>query len=84
MTNPTIAHPFQDDQQWQFLMENIAELAKKEVLARFEQVTAEEKQDGSLLTEAEKDSSFSGTALATICFSGRGVFSTRTRSCDEQ
>ncbi len=51
----SIPHPFQDDSQWQKLQQGIATLAKQEVLARFEQVVAEEKQDGSLLTEADTE-----------------------------
>jgi myo-inositol-1(or 4)-monophosphatase len=52
MTNSNI-HPFTDDQQWQALQDGIIKLAKQEVLARFEQVDATEKQDGSILTEAD-------------------------------
>jgi len=48
-------HPFQDDTEWKKLLTGITRLAKTEVLARFEQVTAEEKQDGSLLTEADTE-----------------------------
>lgn len=48
-------HPFSDDAQWQKLQQGIIELAKTEVLARFEKVLAEEKQDGSLLTEADTE-----------------------------
>ena len=55
LTMNNIKHPFQDEQQWQILQKGIIELAKKEVLARFEKVTAEEKQDGSLLTEADTE-----------------------------
>lgn len=56
MTNNTasaIAHPFTNEQTWQDLQNGIIKLAKQEVLARFEQVSAQEKQDGSLLTEAD-------------------------------
>ncbi len=49
----SISHPFNDDNQWQHLQNGIIQLAKQEVLSRFERVTAEEKQDGSLLTEAD-------------------------------
>lgn len=45
--------PFTNDTDWQQLKSGIIQLAKKEVLARFEQVSVEEKQDGSLLTEAD-------------------------------
>jgi len=56
MTNSTeINHPFQDNSEWQKLQSGIIELAKKEVLARFEQVTAQEKADGSLLTDADTE-----------------------------
>ncbi|HHT01014.1 MAG TPA: inositol monophosphatase, partial [Thiomicrospira sp.] len=53
--NTTISHPFQDNAEWQRLQSGIIDLAKTEVLARFEQVTAEEKSDGSLLTEADTE-----------------------------
>lgn len=56
MTNPTQhSHPFQQDDEWNKLLNGISDLAKVEVLARFEQVTAEEKSDGSLLTEADTE-----------------------------
>lgn len=55
MTNTYHSHPFANDQEWQKLLDGIAALAKTEVLARFEQVVAEEKQDGSLLTEADTE-----------------------------
>lgn len=55
MTNTNHSHPFANDQEWQKLLDGIAALAKTEVLARFEQVVAEEKQDGSLLTEADTE-----------------------------
>lgn len=48
-------HPFTDSDQWQRLKDGIAQLAKREVLARFQRVTVEEKQDGSLLTEADTE-----------------------------
>ena len=54
MTNP-ISHPFQTNEEWQKLQDGIIALAKKEVLSRFERVSAEEKQDGSLLTEADTE-----------------------------
>lgn len=53
MTNSN--HPFTDDAVWQKLQDGIIALAKTEVLARFEKVSAEEKQDGSLLTEADTE-----------------------------
>ncbi len=46
-------HNFTDEQQWAKLKNGIIRLAKMEVLARFEQVSAEIKADGSLLTEAD-------------------------------
>lgn len=56
MTNPnTLLHPFKQDAEWQKLQTGIIALAKTEVLARFEQVGAEEKDDGSLLTEADTE-----------------------------
>jgi len=45
--------PFANDINWQKLQAGIAQLAKEEVLARFEKVSVETKQDGSLLTEAD-------------------------------
>ncbi|MEA1990516.1 MAG: inositol monophosphatase [Pseudomonadota bacterium] len=54
-SNTSISHPFQDEIQWKSLQIGIIELAKKEVLARFEQVIAQEKPDGSLLTEADTE-----------------------------
>lgn len=53
--NSPINHPFQDEIQWHLLQKGIIELAKTEVLARFEQVIAQEKPDGSLLTEADTE-----------------------------
>jgi myo-inositol-1(or 4)-monophosphatase len=46
-------HNFTDEQQWAKLKNGIIRLAKTEVLSRFEQVSAEIKADGSLLTEAD-------------------------------
>ncbi len=46
-------HVFTDEQQWAKLKDGIITLAKTEVLSRFEQVSAEIKADGSLLTEAD-------------------------------
>ncbi len=46
-------HDFTDEQQWTKLKNGIIRLAKTEVLSRFEQVSAEIKADGSLLTEAD-------------------------------
>lgn len=46
-------HDFTDEQQWAKLKNGIITLAKTEVLSRFEQVSAEIKADGSLLTEAD-------------------------------
>ncbi|MDX1353542.1 MAG: inositol monophosphatase family protein, partial [Thiomicrorhabdus sp.] len=48
-------HPFSNEGEWQKLLSTIREIAKVEVLARFEQVSAEEKADGSLLTEADTE-----------------------------
>lgn len=53
--SPVQNHPFNNDTEWQKLLSGIKELAKIEVLARFEQVSAEEKSDGSLLTEADTE-----------------------------
>ena len=55
MTDYNKTHPFVNESDWQLLLSGIRELAKVEVLARFEQVSAEEKADGSLLTEADTE-----------------------------
>jgi myo-inositol-1(or 4)-monophosphatase len=55
MTNRVIKHPFQYETEWNLLCDGIAELARQEILSRYEQVVAEEKQDGSLLTEADTE-----------------------------
>lgn len=55
MTNKTSSHPFESTTEWNTLLEGIAKLAQREVLSRFEQVEAAEKQDGSLLTEADTE-----------------------------
>ena len=49
MTN----HPFSQESHWKHLKTGLIQLAKTEVLARFERVSVEVKQDGSLLTEAD-------------------------------
>lgn len=49
----TASHPFTDNQAWEKLKQNIIRLAKEEILTRFEKISAEVKQDGSLLTEAD-------------------------------
>ncbi len=46
-------HPFIQEASWQQLKNGIVQLAKTEVLSRFEKVSVETKQDGSLLTEAD-------------------------------
>ncbi|WP_024851279.1 inositol monophosphatase family protein [Hydrogenovibrio kuenenii] len=46
-------HPFTSPEQWEKLKTGIVQLAKQEILTRFEKITAEVKQDGSLLTEAD-------------------------------
>ncbi|MCF6299239.1 MAG: inositol monophosphatase [Thiomicrorhabdus sp.] len=46
-------HPFIQETNWQQLKSGLVQLAKTEVLARFEKVSVETKQDGSLLTEAD-------------------------------
>ncbi|WP_319380017.1 inositol monophosphatase [Thiomicrorhabdus sp.] len=46
-------HPFQNDEAWTKLKQGIRTLAQQQILTRFEAVSAEEKQDGSLLTEAD-------------------------------
>ncbi|MBF6057208.1 MULTISPECIES: inositol monophosphatase family protein [Thiomicrorhabdus] len=48
-----IKHPFQENSAWTLLKQGVRSLAKQEVLSRFEVVSAEEKLDGSLLTEAD-------------------------------
>jgi len=50
-----IQHPFIEPQHWSTLKQGVRELAKQEILARFRQVSFEEKQDGSLLTEADTE-----------------------------
>lgn len=44
---------FNNASEWQKLQQGIIELAKREVLSRFNKVAAEIKQDGSWLTEAD-------------------------------
>ncbi len=44
---------FNDEAQWTRLKNGIINLAKQEILSRFEKVSAEIKADGSLLTEAD-------------------------------
>lgn len=44
---------WQDETQWQTLIQGIKHLAQQEVLSRFEQVGCSEKADGSLLTIAD-------------------------------
>ncbi|MCF6253569.1 MAG: inositol monophosphatase [Thiomicrorhabdus sp.] len=46
-------HPFIQETNWQQLKSGLVQLAKTEVLVRFEKVSVETKQDGSLLTEAD-------------------------------
>lgn len=46
-------HPFSDASQWEKLKTGIINLAKQEILPRFEKISAEVKKDGSLLTEAD-------------------------------
>jgi len=48
-----MTHPFKEPQQWQKLKQGIVQLAKQEVLSRFEQVDSHHKADGSVLTEAD-------------------------------
>lgn len=55
MTSKHASHPFAQELEWNKLKAGITELAKTEVLARFERVTAQEKSDGSLLTEADTE-----------------------------
>ncbi len=49
----TFNSPFTQADHWLKLKKGIIQLAQTEVLARFEKVNAETKQDGSLLTEAD-------------------------------
>lgn len=51
MSSPS--HPFTQSLAWQQLKDGIIQLANREVLNRFEKVSAEAKDDGSLLTEAD-------------------------------
>jgi myo-inositol-1(or 4)-monophosphatase len=46
-------HPFEQTTTWNQLKQGIIDLAKQEVLSRFEKVSAQTKDDGSLLTEAD-------------------------------
>lgn len=46
---------FTDSQHWQTLKQGLVQLAKQQVLSRFEQITVERKADGSLLTEADTE-----------------------------
>jgi len=46
-------HPFTCDTAWTNLQQGIVQLAKQEVLSRFEKVGFETKADGTLLTEAD-------------------------------
>jgi len=46
---------FTQETQWQTLKKGMIRLAKREVLSRFEKITAERKADGSLLTEADTE-----------------------------
>lgn len=48
-----MTHPFKNDETWARLQQGIIQLAKQEVLSRFEKVGFETKADGSLLTEAD-------------------------------
>ena len=49
----TLTHPFTNNTNWSQLKDGIIDLAKQEVLSRFEKVSFETKADGSLLTEAD-------------------------------
>lgn len=46
-------HPFQQDDTWNLLKNQLKDLAEQEIAARFNKVDYELKQDGSLLTEAD-------------------------------
>lgn len=46
--------PFDNDADWQLLRDEFRRLAQQELLPRFRQVSAMEKADGSLLTEADE------------------------------
>ena len=48
------SHPFSDPDQWRLLKEGLASLAEEEVMRRFHRVVASRKQDGSLVTEADR------------------------------
>jgi myo-inositol-1(or 4)-monophosphatase len=45
--------PFRDQRQWETLCAGITELARQEIMPRYEHVLATVKADGSLLTEAD-------------------------------
>ncbi len=47
------ASPFLDDREWRELTTGIAELARQEIMPRYEHVAATRKADGSLITEAD-------------------------------
>lgn len=46
---------FEQESEWQKLTQGIVQLAKQEVLSRFEKVSAKTKADGTLLTEADTE-----------------------------
>jgi myo-inositol-1(or 4)-monophosphatase len=48
-----MTHPFQQISEWEKLTQGIMQLAKQEILTRFEKVAVEIKSDGTLLTEAD-------------------------------
>ncbi len=49
----TDRHLFENETEWQTLKQGLVQLAKQEVLSRFEHVTSQRKADGSVVTEAD-------------------------------
>jgi myo-inositol-1(or 4)-monophosphatase len=60
-----ITNPFLADDAWQNLKAAIRQLAIEEILSRFEKVAAQEKADGSLLTEADTQMQLKTQAFLT-------------------
>lgn len=59
------ANPFAAADSWQQLKAGLRQLAIKEILSRFEKVGAQEKADGSLLTEADTQMQLKTQAFLT-------------------
>lgn len=50
-----MTNPFSNPLEWEKLLAGVRQLARQEILSRFNQVGFEEKADGSLLTEADTE-----------------------------